>query len=296
MYEHAATPTLAKVHDVHRTFNSSVVNTDNATQHFGTDGSTFVMVLDEKTYLVRGEIPSADLRWSLTYHQEVDAAREHVDILGAIKLDWVSYMPSATVRGEISFQGRTYRIDDGLGYHDHNSGKWPKTQLAAGDSVADGSSAFSFDYKWGSVYGGASGVGGVYGAYLLPKPFSKSSIDYVFLRAHGKRIEFATLCGHHVHIEPLAFVDRAGGHREATAVRITAESRAWRAEWTHAVRSSALNSGGTGLGLVVYEQLSEHNLTLIAKSVEEGGAAQANGAPFATLHRAPGFTEWSNPA
>ena len=62
-------------------------------------------------------------------------------------------------------------------------------------------------------------------------------------RAHGQRLKFATLCGHSVRIEPLAFVSRPGGHREATSVRLTAESHEWRAEWTHKMRSSAVNGG-----------------------------------------------------
>ena len=102
-------------------------------------------------------------------------------------------------------------------------------------------------------------------AGLLPGALAKYSFDYVFLRAKGTRVEFATLCGHTVKVEPLAFAKRAGGHREALSVRITAESADWRAEWSHAVRSSAVNNGGTDLGLVVFEQLSMHNLTLIDK-------------------------------
>ena len=84
----------------------------------------------------------------------------------------------------------------------------------------------------------------------------------------------------------------AGGQKEATALRLTAESHEWRLEWTHAVRSSDLNPGGGGLGLVVYEQLSMHNLTLLAKTNDSSRAATL----FAALVDAPGFTEWSNPS
>ena len=59
------------------------------------------------------------------------------------------------------------------------------------------------------------------------------------------------------------------------------------------MRSSAVNEGGTGLGLVVYEQLSMHNLTLTAK--RRVGDAYTIDATFAELRDAPGFTEWSNP-
>ena len=46
-------------------------------------------------------------------------------------------------------------------------------------------------------------------------------------------------------------------------------------------------AGGAGLGLVVYEQLSVHNLTLTEKAT--GRTAAAASGVF-------GFTEWSGPA
>ena len=199
VYENAASAARANVTDIHRQFNTSSVGSHNATQSFGTDSTTGVTVIDERTYLVTGSMPEHGLHWSLTYTQQVDPAREHVDILGAIALDWVSYMPSATVRGEITYKGKSHKFTDGLGYHDHNSGKWPKkkgavlvaeekttaasaldaTDASALDATAldasaldatalDASALPSFDYKWGSVYGGTSGIGGVY--VPLPPP------------------------------------------------------------------------------------------------------------------------------
>ena len=306
LYEHAATG-AARVHSkFYREFDHSAVGTANASQTFGSDGTTFVSVRNESTYVVGGAIPDANLSWTLTYHQAVDAAREHVDVLGALALDWVSYMPSATLSGSVTFRGRTYSFADGVGYHDHNSGKWIGGGGRMGAADAGGNAPVAtaphglpaFDYKWGSIYGGASGIGGVYGAYLGPGPLSKLSIDYIFVRAHGQRVKFGTLCGHHVSMQPLAFVSHPGGHREATAVRLTAESREWRLEWEHRVLSSAVNGGGTGLGLVVYEQLSTHNLTLIKKGGGGGGGGGEDGgaSTFAELRGAPGFTEWSNPS
>jgi len=305
VYENAATPAAAAVHSFGRTFETSFVGTANASQTFGTDGTTFISVQDERTYVVNGAMPSANLSWALTYTQAVDAAREHVDVLGTIALNWVSYMPSATLTGAVTFRGRTYSFADGVGYHDHNSGKWiggESTTSEGTAAIANSSSRLAFDYKWGSINGGTSGIGGVYGGYLLPRPLSKLSVDYVFVRAHGQRVEFATLCGHHVSMRPLAFTSHPGGHREATAVRLTAESHEWRLEWVHAVRSSAVNGGGKGLGLVVYEQLSMHNLTLTAKTARVGteqgmfGDGHAEETVFAQLVNAPGFSEWSNPA
>lgn len=42
------------------------------------------------------------LIWNLVYHQAVDPAREHVDVFGIVQLDWISYMPSATVSGTVT--------------------------------------------------------------------------------------------------------------------------------------------------------------------------------------------------
>ena len=79
----------------------------------------------------------------------------------------------------------------------------------------------------------------------------------------------------------------ADGRKEATAVSIAATSPKYELRWTHEMRSSAANPGGAGLGLVVYEQLSVHNLTLTEKAT--GRTAAAASGVF-------GFTEWSGPA
>ena len=280
LYEHAADPALARVVNLGKSYAAPSVGPANATQTF--DAATGVTVLDESTYAIRGAMPEHGLEWSLKYTQAAAAAREHVDLLGVIALDWISYMPSAVVSGYVAVNGTRYDFDaDGVGYHDHNSGKWPKL----GD---DANGLISFDYKWGSINGGAGGVGGVYGAYLLPGPLKSVSVDYVFVRAPGgERVEFGTLCGHHVTFTPLRFVTHADGRKEATAVSIAATSPKYELRWTHEMRSSAANPGGAGLGLVVYEQLSVHNLTLTEKAT--GRTAAAASGVF-------GFTEWSGPA
>jgi hypothetical protein len=38
--------------------------------------------------------------------------------------NWLAYMPSARVTGQITIQGNTTAISNGSGYHDHNWGKW----------------------------------------------------------------------------------------------------------------------------------------------------------------------------
>lgn len=326
----------ASVTDFSRTYESAASSPSNASMWLGSLGESRITVVDAKTYVLEGSASagsgSATLKWSLRYHQGVDAAREHADALGVVKLDWVSYMPTASVTGHLLVDdgsGRTpQRIELGgsaVGYHDHNSGKWPRTHArtpmppataegarvptgAIEDADADAASQLklAFDYKWGSTGDGAT-VGAVYGAYLLPRPFSFVSAGYVFVRAHGTRLKFSTLChGHKLRITPMGFVDHPAGHREATAVRLTVETPEWELVWEHAMRSSRANPGGKSLGLVVYEQLSSHNLTLTARQpavfaadAEGAGGRSAmrnDATPFAQLRGAYGFTEWSNPA
>ena len=363
LYLNATTPE-AKIMNFAQSFDNASSTTDNAT--ISIDGghggrSCEIVVQDAKTYEVRGwaraQSGNGSISWSFVYVQAVDGAREHADALGLVELDWLSYMPSASVTGRMVYddgQGRTLQIPMGeaLGYHDHNSGRWPKKKVAArrhlaaadgaaavagGDAAVAGGDAaaatsttadlwqperpelkLAFDYKWGST-GDGKAIGAVYGAYLVPDPLQPLkpflSVGYIFVRAHGRRVKFGSLCRHHkLTVRPTGFVDRPEGHREATGVHLTAETPEWSLDWRHAVLSSGRNPGGGGLGLLVYEQLSHHNLTLTPKthaaasfllrgearagavSGEPPAASPARAAPaFATLRGAYGFTEWSNP-
>ena len=299
IYLNAASPATATVVNIERAFDGATSTASNASVQLGTDGLNSITVVDATHYVVRGAIPASNISWTLTFEQAVDAASEKVDLLdGVLKLDWLSYMPNARVSGILTYQGVAYSFDgDGQGYHDHNSGKWPsKVQLGttAAPPVSD---LLSFDYKWGSV-GDGKGTGAVYGAYLGPGVLSGLSVDYIFVRSGSTRVKFGTLCGHRVTVKPLGFIDRAGGHKEASAVQLTAESDEWKLEWTHRMLSSAVNPGGVGLQLIVYEQLSTHNLTLTKKAARGGVEAAGAGeeVAVASLSGAWGFTEWSNPA
>ena len=120
VYLHASHPARASVEHYHASFSTVTSTPDNATAHW--DASNNVVVVDEKTYIVRGSMGGAS--WTLRYEQAVDACREHVDILkNFIKLDWVAYMPSAKVTGTLTLNGTTFDLSDATGYHDHNSGR-----------------------------------------------------------------------------------------------------------------------------------------------------------------------------
>ena len=295
LYLNAASPATATVVNIERAFDGATSITSNASVQLGTDGLNSITVVDSKRYVIHGSIPASNISWKLTFEQAVDAAREKVDLLdGVLKLDWLSYMPNARVSGELTYQSVAYSFDDdGLGYHDHNSGHWPsKARKPLASPVSD---LLSFDYKWGSV-GDGKGTGAVYGAYLGPGLLSGLSVDYIFVRSGSTRVKFGTLCGHRVTVKPLGFIDRAGGHKEASAVQLTAESDEWKLEWTHRMLSSAVNPGGVGLQLIVYEQLSTHNLTLTKKAARGGVEAAGEEVAVASLSGAWGFTEWSNPA
>jgi len=289
VYLNASHPTSARVVDFDTRFDTASSVTANASVSLGSDGRTGVEVINATHYTIRGSLPMHNLSWDLKFVQAVDAAREDADVLSIVKLDWIAYMPSARVSGWLHYQGQAYDFADATGYHDHNSGKWPKMGGETVQATTAGGPSLSFDYKWGQVGNGVD-VGAVYGGYLLPGRLDSMSVDYIFVRAHGHRIKFGTLCGHRLSLTPLAFESRPGGHREASAVQLRAVSDEWKLEWVHRKVTSAINSGGKGLGLVVWEQLSIHNLTLTPVSASEATL------PYASLSNAWGFTEWSNPA
>ncbi len=353
LYLNASKPAAARVLYFGEDFNSSEATADNATLSVGCgDGApcrNALTVLDKHTYRLEGDVPqggtphdadardgapAARMRWNLTYVQGVDAAREHADVLGIVKLDWVCYMPTAAISGSMTYDDgrgnvRVFDMGGAVGYHDHNSGKWPKkavAELAARRAELDGGGArggsvaataprpesevesapesglesgpesglpISFDYKWGSTGDPSRGIGAVYGTYILPSLLSRWSAGYLFVRAAGMRIKFGTVCeGDEMVVRPLGFISRPTG-KEATGLHIKAKNAEWELEWVHRRLSSDVNPGGKGLGLVVYEQLSVHNLTLTRRGAAGGGGGRA---PYtAQLVDAFGFTEWSDP-
>ena len=112
-------------------------------------------------------------------------------------------------------------------------------------------------------------------------------MGFVFVRVGGERLKFGTLCLDEMLYEPIGF-RVVNGRREATGARIMVHRlNEWRVTWEHSVVLSAVNPSGTSLGLVVFEQLSSHNVTV---EKAEGGGWRT----VAQLVDAPGFTEWSD--
>lgn len=107
---------------------------------------------------MHGRVEGKDtLSWTLRYVQGANAAREKVDVLSIVQIDWFSFMPSAGVSGTVSYQGANYDFSDAFGYHDHNYGIWPNsvdigTRLAAITGLAPAKLPVSFDYKVSSAY------------------------------------------------------------------------------------------------------------------------------------------------
>ena len=178
LYLHASHPTAAKVLDFDSFFDTASSTAANASVTLGSDGRNGVEVINATHYTIRGSLPDHNLSWTLDFVQAVDAAREDADVFSILKLDWISYMPSARVTGWLHYQGQTYDFADATGYHDHNSGKWPKLSSGAVQGAAEGGPSLSFDYKWGQVGNGVD-VGAVYGGYMLPGRLDFLSVDYV---------------------------------------------------------------------------------------------------------------------
>ena len=90
------------------------------------DAST-IQVKNPNAYRIAGQSLDARLRWDLQYTQQMDpwfaADRMPVGTLSWESMDWLIYMPRASVDGQLVIDGHTYSIA-ASGYHDHNWGEW----------------------------------------------------------------------------------------------------------------------------------------------------------------------------
>ena len=122
-------------------------NTDNATLSIAT---ATITVRDANTYDLAGVSKDGSVQWHLTYTQESYPSREVFNVAG-VSLDWISYMPAASVSGWVSVRGRRVALTAALGYHDHNWGAWPDTLF---NWIWAQFSSNSADRKFALVLGG----------------------------------------------------------------------------------------------------------------------------------------------
>ncbi len=82
----------------------------------------FFKGIDEKHIKFWGTDPSTGVAFDLVFTSNLPPWKERKTHVGGRFLDLMWYlpaMPSAFVDGTISFEGKDYRVEHGLGYHDH---------------------------------------------------------------------------------------------------------------------------------------------------------------------------------
>ena len=86
-----------------------------------------VDALDDDTHHVVLTADNGKARLDLTYTRTAPGAFMSKDMSGRWSWEtasWLAYSPQARVRGTVTLEGRTFTLEDALGYHDHNWGKW----------------------------------------------------------------------------------------------------------------------------------------------------------------------------
>jgi len=239
-------------------------NTHNASVSIG--NTNHIKVLSETSYSLIGATHDGLLKWDLVYEQEAGACREIFQV-PFVELDWISYMPSAIVTGTVVYEGKTIPIK-GKGYHDHNWGVWPTSY---------------FNWVWAQYSDESQGFSMVMGAYRLYP--SKEYIGYAFIRLDSTQLKLGTLCADYFNLTPEKFATW-NGHQYSIQNHVELQSTAWRLEMDYAMVSSGVNPGGVGLDLLVFEQISQFNVTF----------SKASGKTWQPLVRSIGlgFNEWSD--
>jgi len=91
-------------------------------------GKTHFEALDERTYRVIAETSDGATLFDLTYTQADQPVFLAKDVHGKDDpwevSSWLVYMPSARVSGTVRYKGRTWRLQNAIGYHDHDWGMW----------------------------------------------------------------------------------------------------------------------------------------------------------------------------
>jgi hypothetical protein len=239
---------------------------ENATVYIGKNN--FIKVLNETTYQIVGNSSNGQISWWLTFEQMSYACRQKDEVPELLELDWISFMPSAYVYGFIQYNNKMYSIKT-TGYLDHNYGAWP-TNL--------------FNWIWAQFHRVDQDFSLVLGSYHIPE--TKDYIGYVFIRWRNQRIEIGTLCKDHFHLQPLEWkiVD---GKKYSIHNKVEAFNTQYRIIFEYKARVSNENPGGRGLGLKVFEQISQYQVDLYQKHGQDWIILQQNITGY-------GFSEWSH--
>jgi len=240
---------------------------ENATVTIGKDNS--IKVLDPTTYQVVGKTKNGQTRWSLTFKQMSYACRQKEEIPELLELDWIAYMPSANVLGFIQYNNKTFSINT-TAYHDHNYGAWP---------------ASLFNWIWAQFHRVDEEFSLVLGSYHIPET-EDSYIGYLFIRWRGQRIEIGTLCGDQFHLKPLEW-KLIDGKKYCIHTKIEAFNHKYKIDIQYKAKVNNDNPGGRGLGLKVFEQISQYEVTLYGKHGQDWIILQQNLTGY-------GFSEWSH--
>jgi len=247
-------------------FKDFIGSKQNAT--LSVTSSNQLIVLDNTTYHAFGSSQDGQLSWDFTYTQMAYPMRELFQIPVLMELDWISYMPSASVNGSIRYGNQIFTLNNAVGYHDHNYGSWPD---------------LAFPWKWAQYNNQSQDFAFVMGSYEIPD--TSDFIGYIFFRFEGQRYKLGTLCAESFVFTPLEFQQQSG-YNYSVHNKLQTFDRDWKIDVDYTAHSSSLNPGGKGLDLIVFEQLSFYQVELSQKQKGEWvSVASMSGY---------GFSEWSD--
>lgn len=102
---------------------------DKANVQIGDDAVT---VIDPDRYRIKGASRDGRVVWDLTYQRTASSWYAAKDFNVAPEswelMNWLLYMPAASVSGTLTVDGTAYRVN-APGYHDHNWGEWDLTRI-----------------------------------------------------------------------------------------------------------------------------------------------------------------------
>lgn len=95
-------------------------------------GNNSVTVIDPNRYQITGASRDGRILWELTYQRTAESwfAAKNFNVASEPwqLMNWLLYMPAASVSGTLTVDGTAYRVK-ASGYHDHNWGEWDLTRI-----------------------------------------------------------------------------------------------------------------------------------------------------------------------